>query len=87
MTTGEIDVPDLEYPEPDCSLCGETTTFDDGHYFCYSCELSWDAMTHNFSGNTNEHRCTEIRECDSSRCVMSIDHQNPIIGHLYEKNL
>lgn len=83
----EIDVPALATPNPPCSLCRDTTLFEDGRYFCYSCELSWSEQTLNFIESTNAHRCMHIKTDGNDRCIRSVDHPNPISGHTYETDL
>lgn len=35
------DIPDLEFLTPDCSICGTSTDFDDGSFYCEVCCVTW----------------------------------------------
>jgi hypothetical protein len=56
------DVPDLEFPPPDCAFCGTETDTVDDYFDCPICQLSWD---HNgrFVGPINE---------DKPRCGVEV---------------
>jgi len=34
-------IPSLEFLPPDCPLCAGFTEFDDGSFFCRSCDVQW----------------------------------------------
>lgn len=51
-------VPDLEFNTPFCSICTRPTDFDDGQFYCETCNVGWpssgygsDASVYDADGN------------------------------------
>ena len=81
-------VPQLEYVNPYCSVCGKTTYFDTDYFRCDDCKIHW--STHFEPEWDNEHlpACGQRHDLDEELpvktpvvCQLDAGHDGPHAGY------
>lgn len=82
--------PELYFPYPDCSVCGESTSHDGDSFFCEHCDIYWPdsggegewydekaeqcPSTHQPFANNKHAKDTDSFKYETKRCLLASGH-------------